>query len=102
MTEPLKIKIESLPTALQQIIRFVHQKSPLKPADLRKAILESGITEQDLLPWADFNHPVEDSYGRKLVYKEDNLEIMVMSWQPGDFSGLHDHGHTEYGAVKVF
>lgn len=70
--------------------------------ELRRTVLEAGVKEEDLMPWADFDHPVADSYGRKLVYKEDNFEIMVMSWQPGDFSGLHDHGFTQYGAVQVF
>lgn len=70
--------------------------------ELRRAVLAAGVREEDLLPWADFDHPVADSYGRKLVYKEDHFEIMVMSWQPGDFSGLHDHGFTQYGTVQVF
>jgi SAM-dependent methyltransferase/predicted metal-dependent enzyme (double-stranded beta helix superfamily) len=70
--------------------------------ELRRAVLDAGVREEDILPWADFDHPVADSYGRKLVYKEDRFEIMVMSWQPGDFSGLHDHGFTQYGTVQVF
>jgi hypothetical protein len=27
---------------------------------------------------------------------------MVMSWRPGDFSTIHDHGYTQWGAVQVF
>jgi SAM-dependent methyltransferase/predicted metal-dependent enzyme (double-stranded beta helix superfamily) len=102
LTETPNLTLELLPLPLQRIVTYVHRNSPLKPADLRKAVLESGVTENDIMPWADYDHPVGDSYGRKLVYKEDNLEIMVMSWRPGDFSALHDHGYTEYGAVKVF
>ena len=57
---------------------------------------------EELADWSDFEHPVADSYGRKLVYKRGNFEIMVMSWRPEDFSTIHDHGHTQWGAVQVF
>ncbi|MBK8652429.1 MAG: hypothetical protein IPN20_00430 [Haliscomenobacter sp.] len=51
-----------------------------------------------ITPWADFDHPDADSYGRKMAYKGPNFEIMVMSWKPGDFSSIHDHGHTQWGS----
>ena len=25
-----------------------------------------------------------------------------MSWRPGDYSAIHDHGKAEFGAVKIF
>ncbi len=28
--------------------------------------------------------------------------MMAMAWLPGDFSAIHDHGHTQWGAVKIF
>lgn len=37
-----------------------------------------------------------------MIFKAGNYEIMAMSWLPGDFSGIHDHGHTQWGAVQVF
>ena len=54
------------------------------------------------MPWASFDHPVSDSYGRKLVFNGGHFEVMVMSWLPGDFSAIHDHGATEWGAVQCF
>ena len=63
---------------------------------------DSDISEDDLLSYADFEHHPQDSYGRKMVYKGPNFEIMVMSWKDGDFSAIHDHGHTIWGAVKIF
>ena len=65
---------------------------------LREAELEIS----DLMPYADFDHPVADGYGRKMVVDDEHFEIMVMAWNPGDFSAVHDHGYTSWGAVQVF
>ncbi len=91
-----------LPDSIRQIIRELEISRNLKPSTMRKIILEAGVRVEDIEPWADYDHPIEDSYGRKLVYKGDNFEVMVMSWQAGDFSTIHDHGHTQWGAVQVF
>ncbi|MEQ8707282.1 MAG: methyltransferase domain-containing protein [Phaeodactylibacter sp.] len=95
-------KIGELPKALQYIARQLEAKRALRPADMRKIVLEAAVQSGDLEPWADFDHPAADSYGRRLIYQGDHFEIMAMSWKPGDFSGIHDHGHTEWGAVQVF
>lgn len=94
--------IAELPSSLKYIAEKLERNRNLKPSQMRKIILEAGVKVEELKPWADFDHPVQDSYGRKLVYKGDNFEIMVMSWRPGDFSTIHDHGHTQWGAVQVF
>jgi SAM-dependent methyltransferase/predicted metal-dependent enzyme (double-stranded beta helix superfamily) len=96
------VSFHELPESLKSIARRLRESDQIRPVVLRKAVLDAGVQSEDLMPWADFDHPVQDSYGRKLVYKEDHFEIMVMSWQPGDFSGLHDHGFTQYGTVQVF
>jgi SAM-dependent methyltransferase/predicted metal-dependent enzyme (double-stranded beta helix superfamily) len=94
--------IESLPTSIQKIIAFFHSETNLTPAMIEKAIQDADVKAQDLMPWADYEHPAEDGYGRKMVFKGDSFEIMVMSWNPGDFSGIHDHGYTQFGAVQLF
>lgn len=94
--------IEDLPIPLQNIARRLETKRALKPADMRKIVLEASVQSRDIEPWADYDHPAADSYGRKLIYQGDHFEIMAMSWRPGDFSGIHDHGYTEWGAVQVF
>ena len=92
----------ALPSSLNYIIEELKKHRRLKPAEIRRIILEAKVQPEDLAPWADFNHPVADSYGRKLVYDGGNFEVMVMSWQPGDFSTIHDHGSTQWGAVQIF
>lgn len=94
--------LSDLPPSLQHIARTLSQARSLKPAEMRKLVLEAQVQEVDIAPWADYGHPAADSYGRRLIYKGDHFEIMAMSWLPGDFSGIHDHGHTEWGAVQVF
>lgn len=74
----------------------------MSPDLAREIVTDSGIVQDELLPWSDYDHPSTDSYGRKLVINEGFFEIMVMSWVPGDVSAIHDHGYTLWGAVKVF
>lgn len=93
---------QALPPSLQYIADQLHQTGPRTPGQMRTLVLEAKVQPADLMPWARFNHPPEDSYGRTMAYKGPNFEIMVMSWLPGDFSGLHDHGYTQWGAVQVF
>lgn len=102
ITQQPASSISALPSSLLKIAEQLEGQRSLKPATLRQIILEAKVESKDLLPWADFDHPVEDSYGRKMIYKAGNYEIMTMSWLPGDFSGIHDHGHTQWGAVQVF
>lgn len=92
----------NLPKALADVVDVLEKEQPTKPSQIVSIVKRSNITKEDLLPYANFDHPDEDSYGRKLVYKGVNYEIMVMSWNQGDFSAIHDHGYTMWGAVKIF
>ncbi|MDY6936312.1 MAG: cysteine dioxygenase family protein [Cyanobacteriota bacterium] len=94
--------IETCPASLQRLIQALRQADRLTPEQVKKTLLNSCISPRDLMPWADFDHPIADSYGRKLVFDGGNFEIMVMSWLPGDFSAIHDHGATQWGAVQCF
>ncbi|MBK6950032.1 MAG: cysteine dioxygenase family protein [Haliscomenobacter sp.] len=91
-----------LPPSLQSIADYLHHNRYLTPGQMRKLLLNANVRPEELLPWADFDHPDTDSYGRKMAYKGPNFEIMIMSWKPGDVSSIHDHGHTQWGAVQVF
>ena len=89
-----------LPDSLQHLILTLKSQAQLTPECVRQCVVEAQIPPEDLLPWSDFNHPATDSYGRKLVYGDDLIEVMVMSWAPGDYSAIHDHGSTQWGAVQ--
>lgn len=93
---------DSLPASLRYIVDKLEGHRELKPAEMRRIVIDAGVRQQDIEPWADFGHPPADSYGRRLIYAGPNFEIMGMSWAPGDFSAIHDHGYTQWGAVQVF
>lgn len=90
------------PARVRRLVEAVQAESRLTPATCRKLLEDARITPDDLAPWADFDHPDTDSYGRKLVHDGGFFELMVMSWVDGDMAALHDHGYTQWGAVQVF
>ncbi len=91
-----------LPLSLQHLAARLGKKRSWRPGEVVRVVRECAVTPADLEPWCDFDHPVRDGYGRKLAYKGDTFEIMVMSWRPGDFAAIHDHGHATWGAVQIF
>lgn len=95
LPKPLKWLAQALQTAIEKEDCL----TPLRSAEIVKA---AGIKSEHLMAYADFDHPVEDCYGRKLVFDNGNFEIMVMSWNPGDYSSIHNHGYTQWGVVQVF
>lgn len=91
-----------LPSRLQTLIHSL-ETSPAATPEVATQLMEAAAIEaEDLQPWADFDHPIADSYGRQLVYDGGNFEVMVMSWAPGDYSAIHDHGAAQWGAVQSF
>ncbi len=92
----------NLPESLQTLIRSIENSEKLTPGIAKRLLEDANIESHDLMPWADFNHPIADSYGRKLVYDGKYFELMVMSWVDGDMSAIHDHGYTQWGAVQLF
>ncbi len=83
-----------------ELIEAVDACSELTPDLARRLLGHIELQPADVMPWADFDHPVTDGYGRKLVFAGARFELMVMSWRPGDYSAIHDHGATQWGAVR--
>lgn len=94
--------IRQLPVSLRCLIFLLSQTKQLTSDRVYQSLLHANVKQSDLMPWATFDHPVADSYGRKLVYHGGYFEIMVMSWVPGDVSAIHDHGQAQWGAVQCF
>lgn len=95
-------QVNDLPPSIQYLIKSLSSYQNLTSELVQKLIIKTKINPLDLSPWLTYDHPITDSYGRKLVYDGGNFEIMVMSWLPGDFSAIHDHGFTQWGAVQSF
>ncbi|NEO64651.1 MAG: cysteine dioxygenase [Moorea sp. SIO4G2] len=93
---------QSFPESIQRLISNIKNQSAMVPTIARECILDARISPEDLMGWADFDHPITDSYGRKLIYHGGSFEIMVLSWAPGDYTTIHDHGASQWGAVQCF
>ena len=97
---------KQLPMSLSRLVDFIgntiNKEGKLTAKRAKEVVLEANVQVEDMMVFADFDHPVEDCYGRKLVYDGGNFEVMVMSWEPGDYSSIHNHGYTEWGVVQVF
>ncbi|MEM8677095.1 MAG: cysteine dioxygenase family protein [Cyanobacteria bacterium P01_G01_bin.67] len=97
-----ELSVSRLPDSLQSLIWLLSQTSYLTSERVYQSLLQANVTQADLMTWATFAHPATDSYGRQLVHDGGYFEIMVMSWQPGDISAIHDHGQAQWGAVQCF
>ena len=85
---------------LSELIGALEPEANMDPTSASAFLAQADIEPADLALWADFAHSARDSYGRKLVVRGPNFELMVMSWGPGDYSAIHDHGAADWGAVR--
>ena len=74
----------------------------LTPKQSAKILEAAAVKKAELLPYEAFDHPETDNYGRKLICDRGQYEVMVMSWNPGAYSSIHNHGSTQWGCVQVF
>lgn len=95
-----------LPQSLQRLVDMLSEAtangSTLNPEKVKDIVNKANVQVEDMMHYADFNHPLEDCYGRKMVFDNGNFEVMVMSWNPGDYSSIHNHGYTQWGVVQAF
>ncbi len=87
---------------LKRLIEREIQQEGMTAEGIKKIVQNANIQIEDLLPYADFDHPIEDGYGRKMIYDGGNFEMMAMSWNTDHYSSIHNHGYTEWGIVQVF
>jgi len=55
------------------------------------------VTTEEARPYALFS---ERRYARNLVYKDREFEIMIMCWNAGQRSSIHDHAGS-LGGLKI-
>lgn len=92
----------SWPASLQALIQQLKDIRQPTRDGLRQGLAGCEIKASDLTPWATPHHSPTDSYGRRLVWHGGHVEVMVMTWLPGDYSAIHDHGSALWGAVQCF
>jgi hypothetical protein len=98
MTDPRR----AAANPIWDLISRIENASGLSAGGVCEIVRNAGLKAADLHPWAKFGHDPRDSYGRGVVYDQNGIEVMVATWEPSDFSAIHNHGHLEWGAVQVF
>ena len=91
-----------LPESIERLIGKLGPKESCTPSELAEIVLACNIQAEELMEFTDFDHSPDESYGKTLLYKGDNFEVVLLSWSAGDFSCIHNHGISEWGVVKVF
>ena len=97
-----KIATLSLPKSLEFLVVKLSEKDTFTSKEAAELLLRSYVQADDLIDYVAFDHEIDESYGKKVIYEGSNFEILAKSWAPGDFSAIHDHGISEWGAIKVF
>lgn len=91
-----------LPESIERLVAKLSPKKSCTPSELAEIVLASNIQTQELMEFANFDHSADDSYGKTILHKGSNFEVALLSWAPGDFSCIHNHGISEWGIVKAF
>lgn len=92
----------TLPLSVSTLIESIGDRKDLTTSEVMGLIRKANITQEDLRDYADFDHDKIEGYGRKIVYQSEHFEILVMSWAPRDYTAIHNHGYTKWGAVQTF
>ncbi|MFU8780880.1 MAG: cysteine dioxygenase [Kiritimatiellia bacterium] len=88
-----------LPVCIQRLVAAMRHTPLLNAVTLPFLIQDAGIAFDALRTFADFDHDPALSYGRRCLWQTKHMGVYLMSWNPGDFTALHGHGHAEWGAV---
>src|SRR5215467_16258065 len=71
--------------------------SVINPTRMQDILNRLVITAGDAQPHSLFS---EKRYARNLVYKDREFEIMIMCWNAGQRSSIHDHAGS-LGGLKI-
>jgi|GEM_PF-616933 len=87
------------PEKLKTLIEKIEAQDNLTSEFLLRLLPSLGLTAADFADFSDFNHRTHFSYGRTKMYKGNNFVIFLMSWAKNDFTAIHNHGQSDWGAV---
>ena len=88
-----------LPPSIQLLVATIKEYAPKNNLEIASLVRQHPVDREELLPFNNFEHPENESYGRRQLYANDSFCIYLMSWCPGDFTAIHDHGTTQWGCV---
>src|SRR5215470_7565819 len=76
---------------ISAIEELKHTAKEMKLAELRRFVSKLKPERSEIEPYFHFT---DDRYARNLVYKCENFECLVLCWQPGQRSPIHDHANS--------
>lgn len=88
-----------LPPSLGKLVERIEEKQKMDSDTLILYLSDIQFDRKELEPYQDFEHDPSLSYARSKLYEGRNFVIYLMSWTDGDFTAIHSHGVTEWGAV---
>ena len=80
------------------------EDAPITRDRMLEFMLETRVDRKSLDPYVHFR---PDMYTRNLVYRDDQIELMAVCWQPGQRTVIHTHNGqlgwmgVEQGALAV-
>jgi cysteine dioxygenase len=88
----------TLDISLAKLIEVLRNDySIMTPAKLQEVLNRIIITDEEIKPHALFS---QRRYARNLVYKDRHFEVMIMCWNAGQRSSIHDHAGS-LGGIKI-
>ncbi len=87
---------------MQFLIQEIEVCKEMNSGKLIDVIHSARLSKEEFEPFSDFSHDPGLSYARTRLYEGRNFNIYLMSWAPGDFTAIHSHGLTDWGAVVFF
>ena len=84
--------------SLAALIDAMENEAPvMSSAKMRDILDRLAVSTEDIRDHQRFS---EERYARNLVYKSQRFEIMVMCWNSGQRSSIHDHAGS-LGGLKI-
>ncbi|MBE0638719.1 MAG: cysteine dioxygenase family protein [Bacteroidales bacterium] len=96
------MKLSELKAPVRALILDIANAGTMDNNLIREIIRSQNLCDNEFMPFTTFDHPCTESYGRRVIYDHGNFKVMLMSWAPGDFTAIHNHGYTEWGCVFFF
>ncbi|MGL5835281.1 MAG: FAD/NAD(P)-binding protein, partial [Waterburya sp.] len=75
---------------------FILEMNKVPSLKLKLAQLQDWVARLDLKNLAIAKHICfsPENYQRRILYRDSSCEIILVCWQPGQFSSIHDHGDS--------
>jgi hypothetical protein len=92
----------NIPEKIDNLISLLEQNDIKSEDELYSELKNTNLAISDISNYINFRHSLTESYGRNVIYESKKLEIVVMSWNVGDYTSIHDHGAAKWGLVYSF